>query len=122
MLAYSGSLTLSTLGMPAGACLMALLGEIEEVNQTVAFAPLTIINHCPVADGGEDKQVTIGETVVLDGSGSFDLDGGEITYTWSLIENPQGSSAELLNPNDQNPNIAPDLQGDYLIQLCSCGG
>ena len=119
---YSGSLTLSTLGMPAGACLMVLLGEVEGVNQTVAFVPLTIINQCPVADGGEDRLVTIGETVVLDGSKSFDPDGSEITYSWSLIEKPQGSSAELLNPNDQNPSITPDLHGDYLIRLVVSDG
>ena len=113
----NGSQSVSTLGMPAGECLMALLGEIEGLNQTVAFVPLTVINQCPVADGGEDRLVTIGETVVLDGSGSLDPDGGEITYSWSLVEKPQGSGVELLNPNSCNTSITPDLHGDYLVQL-----
>ena len=118
----NGSQTISTLGMPAGECLMALLGEVEGLNQTVAFVPLTVINRCPVADGGEDRLATIGETVVFDGSGSHDPEGGEITYSWSLIEKPQGSNAELLNPNDYNPSITPDRHGDYLIQLVVSDG
>jgi hypothetical protein len=118
----NGSQTISTLGMPAGECLMVLLGEVEGLNQTVAFVPLTVINRCPVADGGEDRLATIGETAVLDGSGSLDPEGGEITYAWTLIGKPQGSGAELLNPNDYNPSITPDRYGDYLIQLVVSDG
>jgi len=39
---YSGSRTLSTAGMPAGACMSILLGEIEGISHTVAADPLTI--------------------------------------------------------------------------------
>jgi len=39
---YSGFRTLSTAGMPAGACMSILLGEIEGISHTVAADPLTI--------------------------------------------------------------------------------
>ena len=41
----------------------------------------------PVADAGSDQNISVGAdcqaTVTLDGRGSFDPGGGELTYTWS---------------------------------------
>jgi len=45
------------------------------------------VNSNPVADAGEDRTVSAGEncdaTVDLDGTGSHDPDGDEITYNWT---------------------------------------
>jgi uncharacterized repeat protein (TIGR01451 family) len=41
------------------------------------------VNQHPVTDAGEDQPVTIGDTVQLDGSGSSDPDGHELTYQWA---------------------------------------
>lgn len=42
----------------------------------------------PSADAGSDLAVLAGDTVVLDGSQSYDEDGDPITYSWSQISGP----------------------------------
>ena len=46
-------------------------------------------NHLPIADAGLDHSVFSGETVILDGSGSYDPDGDQLTYLWEIHDNQQ---------------------------------
>ncbi len=71
----------------------------------------------PVADAGPDWCVLPGGTVVLDGSGSRDADGGALTYQWSVISSPTGSNATLNNAGTVMPSITPDIIGEYVIEL-----
>ncbi len=74
-------------------------------------------NLPPVADSGSDRLVTTGETVTLDGSGSFDNDGDLLTYTWAFASMPPGSSASLSDPFSENPNFIADRDGTYIVSL-----
>ena len=59
----------------------------ETITVTVAE-----VNAVPVADAGGDASVLVGETVVLDGSGSSDADVPvqPLGYSWSLSAVPGG--------------------------------
>ncbi len=74
-------------------------------------------NSYPVANAGTDKIVTTGDTVTLDGSGSSDVDGDVLNYTWALISKPSGSNAELSSTSVVKPIFTADVRGDYVIYL-----
>ena len=61
------------------------------------------VNTPPVADAGADQTVYVcadGMTEVkLDGSGSFDADGDELTYLWSWIVDSNEMTATGVDPN-----------------------
>ena len=40
-----------------------------------------------------------------------------MTYRWSLLSKPAGSSAALNDPNIGTPSFVADLSGDYVAQL-----
>jgi outer membrane protein assembly factor BamB/flagellar basal body-associated protein FliL len=44
---------------------------------------ITEQNHPPIANAGPDQNITLGQPVNLDGSGSYDPDGLIITYEWT---------------------------------------
>jgi len=74
-------------------------------------------NTIPVANAGSDQYLNVGTRVLLDGSASRDEDGDTLSYSWTLIEKPTGSSISLSLSETRSPFFTPDLEGDYLIKL-----
>lgn len=74
-------------------------------------------NRAPVADAGTDQTVRIGETALLDGSGSTDADGDLLTFSWTLLSRPTGSSAVISDPTRVDPSFFVDIEGTYVSQL-----
>ena len=86
-----------------------------------ASAPDTIVistgNSAPVAHAGPDLSALTGQTVQLNGGGSSDIDGDELTYLWTLAGKPEDSSAVLDESTVVNPRFQVDRRGSYLLQL-----
>lgn len=80
-------------------------------------AQISTINSPPIANAGPDQTAFVGQLVQLDGSGSTDIDGDALTYMWSIVSAPEGSTATIQNPDSVKPTFRPDIHGDYLIQL-----
>lgn len=78
---------------------------------------ITTINSTPVANAGPDQSVRAGDTVLLDGSASSDIDGDPLTASWSLLSRPAGSSAALTGATSFNPSFTADRPGTYVVQL-----
>lgn len=94
-------------------------GTADSAPDTVT---ISTFNSKPVAHAGPDQSVPLGASVNLDGSGSYDADSDSLTYDWSIISRPAGSTAELDNPASMLPSFTPDGSGDYLVQLIVSDG
>ncbi|MEK7849978.1 MAG: PKD domain-containing protein [Candidatus Omnitrophota bacterium] len=91
--------------------------SLGERSQSDALLVSTV-NTAPVADAGSNQSVTsVGTTVHLDGSKSYDVDGDPITYQWAFVSTPQGSNAFFVNANSATPEFSVDVYGDYVVQL-----
>src|SRR5262249_46335189 len=71
----------------------------------------------PAAQAGPNQSVAAGSLVNLNGAGSSDVDGNPLTYSWSLILRPPGSTAELTGANTVSPSFVADQTGVYVAQL-----
>jgi len=61
------------------------LPDINERKENFAFTTVTVkANSAPVSRTGGPYTVNEGVSILLDGSGSSDPDGNEITYSWDL--------------------------------------
>jgi len=64
-----------------------------------------------------DKNLIVGERVILDGRGSKDKDGDSITYQWNLLATPVGSTAEIKKKDKAKSSFRADKAGNYEVQL-----
>src|SRR6185436_2752278 len=94
-------------------------GTVSSPADTVT---VTTLNSAPVANAGADVSVIAGRTVTLDGSGSTDVDGDLLAYSWALIQRPAGSSAVLNSPSSVAPSFRADQPGVYIAQLIANDG
>ena len=79
----------------------------------------------PVAFADYDlmsSSFVVGGTVYLDGSDSYDPDGGSLSYAWTLDEVPEGSGAYLSSSSMINPWFSVDLPGSYGVSLIVSDG
>jgi len=82
-------------------------------------------NLPPVADAGGDKAITLGESVLLDGSLSSDPEGEDLTYSWTFSELPEGSSLSDVDIAANDTMLAafnPDVDGVYVVTLAVSDG
>lgn len=83
-------------------------------SSSIAF---TVLNHLPVANAGPDHTVLVTDTVPLDGSQSSDADGDPLTFQWTFVSGPAGSTATLSDPTAVRPTFLVDRPGTYVVKL-----
>ncbi|NJD69712.1 MAG: PKD domain-containing protein [candidate division NC10 bacterium] len=81
---------------------------------SIAF---TVLDHPPVANAGPDQTVFVTGTVQFDGSASSDADGDPLTFHWTFVSAPAGSTTTLSDPTAVRPTILIDRPGTYVVQL-----
>ncbi len=75
------------------------------------------VANVPVANAGPDQSVATGATVTLNGSGSMDLLGNSLTYSWSMTTRPGTSAAVLSDPTSTVTTFFVDQPGTYTVSL-----
>jgi hypothetical protein len=81
-------------------------------------------NRAPTANAGPDQTVEENTTVNLDGSGSFDLDGDTISYSWTQTGGADVglSGASTAAPSFTAPDVAQNNPEIFTFQLTVSDG
>ncbi|MDH3342470.1 MAG: PKD domain-containing protein, partial [Gammaproteobacteria bacterium] len=90
--------------------------ESNNVSDAVAWTA-TAPPTQPVANAGSDILVATNTLYSLDGSSSTIANGDTLSYQWSIVSQPDGSTASLINATLVNPNFTPDIDGQYVFSL-----
>jgi hypothetical protein len=61
--------------------------------------------------------VPVGSIVTLRGDASSDADGDALTYAWTVVSRPAGSTAALSSASVVSPTFRPDREGSYQLRL-----
>ena len=89
----------------------------SDADEVVITASGSAINTAPIANAGADQGVALGDTVLLDGSTSYDAENDVLTYSWTIELRPLSSTSTLINPNSETPSFMADAEGSYTVQL-----
>jgi len=78
---------------------------------------VTVLNSSPIASINANSTIFLNQTINLDASPSTDMNGDELTFTWRLLVQPNGSSATINNSDMIAASFQPDVLGNYTIEL-----
>jgi PKD repeat protein len=70
------------------------------------------VNDPPIAYSGPDRNATVNQIVNFDGSGSYDIDGDDLTYKWNFGD---GTSTAWMNNKDTSHSYTKE--GIYTVTL-----
>ena len=101
----------------AGTYSVQLIVNDGAVNSAPDTVTISTENSAPVSDAGADQTILVNDSLQLDGSGSSDLDGDSLTFKWSFVSRPSGSSAMLSDTKAMKPTFEVDVAGSYTVQL-----
>jgi len=99
-----------------------LVRAIAAASAALVLAGCDGSNDAPTANAGLSQNVTTGATVSFDGSGSVDPNGDVLTFTWTLVSKPEGSTATIVGANTAKPSFTPDLPGTYVASVVVSDG
>jgi hypothetical protein len=73
-------------------------------------------NKAPIAEAGNDTILTLPvNSLILDGSASYDLDGTIASYRWS--KRVGSSSYQISGVESVKPEVSKLVEGEYLFEL-----
>ncbi|MFZ5965279.1 PKD domain-containing protein [Thalassococcus sp. BH17M4-6] len=100
-----------------GTYLLQITATDGELIAEPAVIEVEVLNSPPTAAITGPAETFVGDTATLDGTTSSDIDGDVLSYAWTLLSRPDGSSAVLLDADQPLASLSPDRRGDYVVQL-----
>ena len=97
-------------------------GELTDTAKITITANEPVPNSPPVAAAGPDRTVALGFPVDLNASPSEDPDGDQLSYQWTFVNRPDGSSAQILPATSVTSAFTPDVHGRYDVRLTASDG
>lgn len=79
-------------------------------------------NSRPVAILSDAYTVTLNHIVTVNASSSFDPDGDAISFSWSILSTPVGSTTGLESNGQQTTQFIADVAGTYVLQVSVSDG
>lgn len=105
----------------AGTYVATLIVNDGKINSESSSVTITasVANAAPVANAGNTQTIAAGAAgVMLDGSASSDANGDRLTFKWSLLSKPAGSSVvQLRDAGSARPYLPLDVPGAYEVGL-----
>jgi hypothetical protein len=100
-----------------------VVSAIGVASQPAAVSTTAVTgNVAPQANAGPDGSAVPGRPITLDGRASRDANRTALTYSWRILEQPQGSNPTLANATSATPTFTADAAGRYVLALtCSDG-
>lgn len=95
---------------------------LPPAGQPPAPSPSGPQNAAPTAVAPSTAAAWLSAAVVLDGSGSTDPEGSQLSYAWSLESSPAGSAAQLVDAASAKARIVADAVGPYRFKLIVSDG
>ncbi len=74
-------------------------------------------NLTPIANAGENMEIKVNEIINLDASGSYDPEGINLTYKWSVISKPARGIYYISDAAVIKPGFTAGDAGSYDLQL-----
>ena len=111
--------TTTVTGLVKGIYQFQLLVTNSQGNTAVATISVTVIgtNLPPIANAGNDTTINLPiNSLLLNGSKSYDPDGSIVTYSWYKISGPN-SSVAIVNSNTATPSVIGLVAGTYVFEL-----
>lgn len=94
-------------------------GRLASAPDTVTISSAAL-NNAPVANAGPDQSSRIGFTVALDASASSDPDGDALSFEWTFVTRPDGSTTSLQGPDNAQASFFVDVEGQYVAEVSVC--
>ncbi|WP_170328201.1 PKD domain-containing protein [Ruegeria arenilitoris] len=76
-----------------------------------------VVNSPPVAAVLGNTEAFVGDVASISAAGSGDPDGDALSYAWTLVSAPQGSTAGLTGQGQPAITFTPDRRGEYVFSL-----
>ena len=100
-----------------GEYILSFRGEAGGLKGNADFIKITLARK-PVALVVNSQMIGLpNQPMLLDGDTSFDPNGLDLQYVWSVLESPQGSSTSFSDSVVGKTFFSADTEGSYLIQL-----
>jgi hypothetical protein len=78
---------------------------------------IEVTNREPVAHAVAAEYVDAGTEIILDGRGSRDPDGDELSFQWTIAQAPFGSAASLQGAQSSEARLLADQRGHFEFSL-----
>lgn len=105
----------------AGIYTIGLVVNDGLIDSNLSYATVLVSNSYrnfpPNADAGPTQYVKPGEAITLNGTNSYDPNGDQLTYRWTILSIPSGSSPTLTNQLSAQPLFVADKEGSYYLAL-----
>ncbi len=111
------SLLAACIGLQSVPKLDSAEGFADPLDTARPLDTVTDGNSSPSADAGGDLAGTVGVVANLDGSGSYDPDGDDLVYLWTIESAPSGSAVALSGARKETAQLVPDRDGVWEISL-----